>query len=297
MILELITEYDAISDAKRVTGVILPRRKPDTHKYNYGCDMVVGGCVGYTGAPMYAAEAASRAGAGLCMLGVPEKIYAIEAVKADSAMPFPLPCDEDGKLVSSALSALESRFPKTDALLIGPGMGQSVEIKKLVHSLIASFPKQIVLDADGINALSANIDTIGLSKRPMILTPHAGEFKRIGGDTTVSPVIAARKYAVKHGCILVLKGHRTVTAMPDGEVFLNTTGSPALSKGGSGDVLAGIILAFIGQGFSPRDAVPAAVYLHGLCGDICERKLHEYSVLPSDVIASLPEAFHQSLMR
>ena len=288
--MKLITEFDSKENVYLVKGVSLPPRDKNSHKYNYGCDLIVGGCVGYTGAPFYAAEAASRAGAGLVLMGVPRDIYEIEAVKAVSAMPFPLPCGNDGMLSVLAYSELEQKFDKADACLIGPGMGKSSGTEALTLNLIKNFEKQLILDADGINVIAGHIDVIGYSKRPMILTPHTGEFKRLGGSTAETPVSSARSFAKEHRCIIVLKGHRTVTAFPDGEVFVNTTGGPGLAKGGSGDVLAGIILALVGQGFSLKAAVPGAVYIHGLAGDICERELGEYSVLSNDVIDAIPKA-------
>ena len=291
--MKLITEYDHDSGAKRVLGVRIPPRKKDSHKYDYGCDLIIGGCTDYTGAPAYAAEAASRAGAGLVFLGVPERIFDIEAAKSVSAIPFPLCCDSSGKLSAAAFYEISRRFDKSDVCLAGPGMGLGAGPKALIHKLVSSFDKQLILDADGINVLEGHIDVLGLSKLPVILTPHAGEFVRIGGDSSAPPCDAAKVFAEKNNCILVLKGHRTVTAFPDGEVFINTTGGPGLSKGGSGDVLAGIIAALCGQGFELKAAVPAAVYIHGLAGDICEKELGEYSVIPSDVIGAIPKAILQ----
>ncbi len=291
--MKLITEYDHDSGAKRVLGVRVPPRKKDSHKYDYGCDLIIGGCTDYTGAPAYAAEAASRAGAGLVFLGVPERIFDIEAAKAVSAIPFPLCCDSSGMLSAAAFFEISRRFDKSDVCLAGPGMGRSPGVSALIHKIVSGFDKQLILDADGINVLEGHVDILGLSKRPIILTPHAGEFRRIGGDTSAPPYEAAKAFAVSNNCILVLKGHRSVTAFPDGEVFINTTGGPGLSKGGSGDVLAGIIAALCGQGFDLKAAVPAAVYIHGLAGDICERELGEYSVIPSDIIGAIPKAILQ----
>ena len=291
--MKLITTPEGRGGVYTVCGVSLPERDKNSHKYNYGCDLIVGGCIGYTGAPMYSAEAASRSGAGLVLMGVPEKIYQIEAAKADSAMPFPLPDDGEGKLSVTAYSKIQERFEKISACLIGPGMGKSSGTEALTLNIIRNYDGQIILDADGINVIAGHIDVLGYSKRPMILTPHMGEFARLGGDTDSEPLDAARRFASEHRCILVLKGHRTVTAFPDGDAFINTTGGPGLAKGGSGDVLSGIILSFVGQGFPLKAAVPGAVYVHGLAGDLCESELGEYSVLPGDVIGALPRALLQ----
>lgn len=275
---------------KYVTGVRLPKRPKNSHKYDYGCDMVVGGSVGYTGAPYYSAEAASRVGAGLVFLGVPEAIYEIEAIKSRSSIPFPLSCTKSGALSEGAFEEIKARFAKTDAILIGPGMGRSDGITRLTANILRSFKGQIIIDADGINAVSENIDILGISEKPVIITPHMGEFSRLGGDVHASTAQAAHDFSVKHRCITVLKGPDTVTAFPDGDLFINASGSPALSKGGSGDVLAGMILGLAGQGFDLKAAVPGAVYLHGRAGDICDELYTEYGVISEDIIEAIPRA-------
>lgn len=275
---------------KYVTGASVPKRPKNSHKYNYGCDMIIGGSVGYTGAPYYSAEAASRVGAGLVFLGVPEAIYEIEAIKSRSSIPFPLSCTKSGAMSEGAFDEIAARFPKTDAILIGPGMGRSCGITRLVSNILRSFKGQIIIDADGINAVSENIDILGISERPVIITPHMGEFSRLGGDTRAPMAQAAHEFSAKHRCITVLKGPETVTAFPDGDLFINTSGSPALSKGGSGDVLAGMILGLTGQGFDLKAAVPGAVYFHGRAGDICGELYTEYGVISEDIIEAIPKA-------
>jgi len=277
--------------------VTLPRRRPDTHKGDYGRCLIVGGSVGYTGAPALSARAASRMGAGLVYLGVPEKIYDIMATKLDEEMPFPLPCDKNGLLAANAAGTLMRRAEECDVLLLGPGLGRSPDVTELVSSAIRIAKKPIVLDADGINAISGHEDLLDKSASTLILTPHPGEFARIGGDLSSGDRLrAAREFALKYRCVLVLKGHRTITALPDGSAFINTTGGPAMAKGGSGDVLAGMIAALIGQKFPVKDAVVAAVYIHGLCGDMCAAELGEYSVTASDVIAMLPRAMKRLML-
>ena len=271
--------------------IIIPRRRPDSHKGDYGRCLIIAGSVGYTGAPALSARAATRTGAGLVFLGVPKSIYNIMAVKLDEEMPFPLPDDENGRLSISTADELMRRAVECDACLIGPGLGRSPELTELVTFLIGSLKTQIVLDADGINAIAGNADILGKAACPVILTPHHGEFKRIGGDLSNGDRLdVARAFAMAHRCVLVLKGHRTITAMPDGKAYVNTTGGPAMAKGGSGDVLAGMITALVGQKFPIKEAVSAAVYLHGLAGDICAAEYGEYSVTAGDIIAMLPKA-------
>jgi len=283
----------AMSDTFAVMqeDIYLPRRRPDSHKGNYGRCLVVSGSVGYTGAPALAARAASRMGAGLVFVGVPDSVYDIMATKLDEEMPFPLPSDGSGKIAANAGGELLRRAEECDVCLIGPGLGRSPDISELVTSMLRIVQKPIVLDADGINAIADNIDVLGAACGPLVLTPHPGEFARLGGDLSSGDRLGvARDFARSRGCILVLKGHNTITAFPDGMAFINTTGGPAMAKGGSGDVLAGMIAALIGQGVPARDAVVAAVYIHGFAGDLCAAELGEYSVAAGDIVAMLPRA-------
>lgn len=270
----------------------LPRRKADGHKGTFGKVLVIGGAVGYTGAPYLTAEAAVHSGCGLVFLGVPETIWPVEAMKCTSSMPFPLP-DDQGLLASRALGAIEEKLAGCDVLALGPGLGRSEAITELVCTLLEKTEKPVVLDADGINALAGHIDILNQRKgRVTILTPHDGEFARIGGDLSHGDRLsAARTFAAEHGCFLVLKGHRTLIATPYGNVLVNTTGNSGLAKGGSGDVLTGIIASLLAQGAAPIQASGLGVWLHGRCGDIAAQRFTPYAMTPQDVISALPEAF------
>ncbi len=268
----------------------LPKRRPDTHKGDYGRDFILAGSIGYTGAPIMASEAALRMGAGLVYLGVPDSIYSIAAIRCTEAMPLPVPCDEDGIVSWNAREMVAEMLGKCDACLAGPGMGKTYQTRYLLEMMIRNESCRVILDADGINGISENIDILKDAVKPVILTPHPGEFAKIGGDTENGRVHAARKFASEYNCILVLKGHRTVTALPDGRVYVNTTGGPAMAKGGSGDVLAGMVTALVGQGLPAEKAAVTAVYIHGLAGDICADELGEYSVNATDIIAAIPKA-------
>ena len=271
--------------------IYLPRRRPDSHKGDYGRCLIVSGCVGYTGAPAMCARAASKMGAGLVFLGVPEPIYNIMAVKLDEEMPLPLPFDSEGRLADEACDELLRRSTECDAFLIGPGLGRSPGITNLVMFMLQHAKTPIILDADGLNAIAENVDILEKATYPPILTPHMGEFIRLGGDLSKGDRLsAASDFARTHKCILVLKGHRTITALPDGTAYINTTGNPAMAKGGSGDVLAGMIAALIGQKYPAGEAAKTAVYLHGLAGDMCAREYGEYSVTAGDITAMLPKA-------
>lgn len=271
--------------------VALPPRRPDSHKGDFGRCLIIAGSVGYTGAPALSARAATRMGAGLVHLGVPEQIYDILAVKLDEEMPFPLPGDEQGRLAANAAAEILHRADNCDVCLIGPGIGRSPDVTELVLSTIRLTKAPVVIDADGLFAVASNIDILKQATCPLILTPHPGEFARLGGDLMSGDRLSsAVAFARGFNCVLVLKGHRTITALPDGSAYINTTGGPAMAKGGSGDVLAGMIASLIGQKFDVRDAVLTSVYSHGLAGDMCAAELGEYSVTAGDIIDMLPKA-------
>ena len=274
----------------------LPERKADGHKGDFGKLLIVGGAEGYTGAPYLTASAAARSGCGLVYLGVPEGIWAVEAAKCVSAMPFPLP-EKQGVLSYKALQKIEEKLSGCDVLALGPGLGRGEQAARLVCDLLLRTEKPVVLDADGINALAGHIDILDRRRdRVTILTPHDGEFARIGGDLSgAGRAQAARDFAAAHGCVLVLKGHRTVTVVPAGNVLVNTTGNSGLAKGGSGDVLTGIIASLLAQGATAAQAAAAGVWLHGRAGDLAAERLTAYAMTPEDVIRAMPEAFFEIL--
>lgn len=270
----------------------LPRRKQDGHKGDFGKVLIVGGAVGYTGAPYLCASAAVHSGCGLVSLGVPESIWAVEAGKCVSAMPFPL-AEEKGRLCEAALEEILTRLESCDVLALGPGLGRSEGISQLVSALLARTEKPVVLDADGINALEGHIDVLEARRgRVTILTPHDGEFARIGGDLSGGDRLgAARDFAQRYGCTLVLKGYRTITATPAGTALVNTTGNSGLAKGGSGDVLTGLIASFLAQGTTAVQAAALGVWVHGRSADLAAERLTPWSMTPEDVIWDLPLVF------
>ena len=273
---------------RALVSELLPHRDRRAHKGDFGKVHIFGGSVGFTGAPVLAALGALRTGAGLVYLSVPESIYQIEAGRCLEAMPSPLPEDERG--VEAAKRALAGK----DAVLIGPGLGKSPWAEQLVFTLLEAAQCPVVLDADGLNAVSAHIDRLDGRDRPTVLTPHEGEFARLGGDLTQGREAAARHFAQAHRCILVLKGHETLTALPDGTLFVNTTGNPGMATGGSGDVLAGMLLSLLGQGLAPADAALASVWLHGRAGDLAAADKGEYGMLPSDLVEQIPYAIKET---
>ncbi|MCD7802292.1 MAG: NAD(P)H-hydrate dehydratase [Clostridiales bacterium] len=272
----------------------LPERPEDGHKGTFGKVLIAGGSVGYTDAPVLAARSAVRGGTGLVFLGVPRSVWPVAAVKCDEAMPFPLPEDENGRLAGLALEPLAERLSGCDAGLIGPGLGQSEELDGLVTGLLTRANCPMVADADGLNALARHMDILSRVSVPLILTPHDGEFRRLSGHWPgADRVQEAADFAQAHQCILVLKGHRTVIAGPEGQVFQNTTGNQGMAKGGSGDVLAGLILSLLGQGMEPVRAAAAAVWVHGRAGDRAAEAKGFRGMTPSDLVEMLPEVWRE----
>ena len=265
---------------------LLPDRSPDAHKGDFGRILLLCGSWGYTGSAYLAAMGALRAGAGLVFLGVPESIYAIEAVKLNEAIVFPLP-DADGALSPDAAAQIEEKLARMDAVLIGPGLGQSSGALAALETVLREAKCPVVVDADGINLLGKHKALLRGRQYPTILTPHEMEFARLGGDTSSDRAEAAINLARTLGCVLVRKGRGTL--ITDGTVsYRNLTGNPGMAVGGSGDVLAGIITAFLGQGLGPMEAAACGCWFHGAAGDLCARELGQYGMLPTDMLAVLP---------
>ncbi len=264
---------------------ILPDRARETHKGDFGKILLLCGSRGYTGAAALAAMGALRTGAGLVYLGVPECIYAIEAAKLTEAIVFPLP-DQDGKLSTGAVPEIRKLLPKMDAVVLGCGLGQSDETFDVTRFVLENAACPVVLDADGINLMSEHKDILRRRTGVTILTPHAGEFTRLGGNVTLGRKAAAEAMARDLGCILVLKGAGTV--ITDGtSTYINPTGNPGMAVGGSGDVLSGIIGSFLGQGIDALQAAACGVWVHGAAGDLCATEMGQYGMLPSDMVNAL----------
>lgn len=265
---------------------LLPDRNPWGHKGNFGKLLLLCGSRGYTGAAFFAAMGALRSGAGLVFLGVPESIYGIEAVKLNEPVIFPLP-DAGGRLSADAVPEILTRLPQMDAVLVGPGLGQSEGTLAVVRVVLEKAECPVVVDADGINVLSAHRDLLRGRKLPTILTPHDGEFARLGGVMGEDRMAAAAALAEELGCVVLLKGHETcITDGTDG--YLNPTGNPGMAVGGSGDVLAGVITALLGAGLPPLEAAACGAWLHGAAGDRCAAELGQYGMLPTDMLSALP---------
>ncbi len=269
----------------------LPEREPDGYKGKFGKVFILAGSVGYTGAPVLAAGAAAASGVGLVTLGVPEDIYPLITPHCTEVMPLPLP-EEAGGLGGDAAETILARCAGCSAVLIGPGLGRAPDTAETVRRLLRELPGPVVLDADGINALEGHMDILRERKgRVTVLTPHDGEFARMGGTLDGGRLAAAQGFAAEYGCVLVLKGHATVTAGPDGRAYVNGTGNDGMAKGGSGDVLSGLVLSMLGQGMEPLEAAACAVWLHGRSGDLCRKAYTARGMLPSHMIAKLGEVF------
>ena len=270
---------------------LMPRRDPAGHKGTFGKAYLLGGSVGYTGAPVLCAAAAERSGCGLVFLGVPESVWPAAAVKCWGAMPHPLP-ERDGRLSPAAEEEIRRRAAGCDAVAIGCGMGRGEESDLLLRRLL-TVEKPLVLDADGINALEGHIDTLSRRTCATVLTPHDGELARIGGDMTAPREASAAAFAAAHGVYLVRKGHRTLVAAPDGRLAVNTTGNDGMAKGGSGDILTGLLTGLLTQGMEPFAACCAAVWLHGRAGDLAAEEKGRRGMTPLDIIEMLPYALKE----
>ncbi len=265
---------------------LLPNRRLNTYKGDYGRLLLLCGSVGCTGAAALAAMGALRAGAGLVYLGVPECIYAIEATKLMEPLVIPL-TDKDGMLSAAAIEKIAKLTPRMDAILIGPGLGCSDETQKVVQWVLENFDGPVVLDADGINVMQEHKDILRGRTSPTIITPHEGEFSGLGGNMTKGRMKGAVEMACDLGVTIVFKGNKSI--ITDGTVvYVNHTGNPGMAVGGSGDVLAGIITGLLGQGIKPLEAAAAGAWLHGASGDLCAREMGQYGMLPTDMLNVLP---------
>ena len=265
---------------------LLPKRDENAHKGNFGRILLLCGSRGYTGAAYFAAMGALRTGAGLVYLGVPESIYAIEAVKLNEPVVFPLP-EQGGRLSEAAVPEILEKIPRMDAVLIGPGLGLGQGSFAVLKAVLTHAACPVVVDADGITLLVPHMDILRGREAPTILTPHDGEFTRLFGPVAEDRMASARAAALESRGIMLLKGHRT--CVTDGiREYRNTTGNPGMAVGGSGDVLAGVLVSLLGQGLEPLAAAACAAWLHGKAGDLCAGELGEYGMLPTDLLDFLP---------
>jgi NAD(P)H-hydrate epimerase len=278
---------------EQLVQTCLPVRPRDGHKGTFGHALILGGSRHFVGAPIFAAKAALSSGAGLVTLAVPESIYPMAASQNPESLFLPL-SDHDGHLSAKAIDDLLPRLDQFDSAAIGPGMGRFPEGEKWIETFMTHLTNQsLVIDADALYLLRDNLDIVRQYSGNVILTPHPGEMARLI-NKTVKEIEAdrlniARSFAKKYNVYLLLKGHRSIIANPDGDLFINPHGHDALGKGGSGDVLTGIIAAFLAQGASPINALVSASYFHARAGEEKSKSLSHYGVLPFDLIDGVRE--------
>jgi len=292
-----------LSDVKPVVRLIrrgdvkvcMPGRASTVHKYSAGKVFVLGGSRGYTGAPVLAAASALRVGAGAVVLGVPESIYSIVAKRVTEVVVEPLPSTSQGSVSGASLDAILRRMSWADTVLLGPGLSQEKETASLVRTLVSRSSGNVLLDADALTSFAGEeMNILRKTRATCVVTPHVGEFSRITGveakEIEANRIQHARAAAKKLGIVVVLKGAPTVTAAPDGSVFVNSSGNPGMATVGTGDVLAGIIAGLWAQGTDAVRAGYGGVFLHGLSGDRAAGKFGERSLVASDLITFLSDA-------
>lgn len=276
-------------------------RELEAHKGIFGHVLVLGGSVGKTGAAAMAAKAGLRTGAGLVTVATAKGALPIIASLSMEIMTEPLPQTDAGTISLRALKdgILDTLMEGKTVLAVGPGLGRHPETVEFVREAVNRYDVPVVIDADGLNAFAGSMDKLEADDRIRVMTPHPGEMGRLArrktSDIVDHRLEVARDFAQEHGVQLVLKGFRTLTASPDGQVWVNPTGNPGMATGGSGDVLTGITAALLAQypDRSPTEVTAAAVYLHGLAGDMAARELGEASMIAGDILEALPKAYQE----
>jgi NAD(P)H-hydrate epimerase len=282
---------------ERVTTLpTLPKRAADSHKGTYGTVLALAGGRGMAGAAGLVGASALRSGAGLVRVATSAEVQPTVASFEPCYMTFPLACDDQGLIrFDPNRKTLEKLLERADVLALGPGIGQSFELRELVHWVIESVKLPTILDADSLNLLAGQTHYLANLTRPVILTPHPGEFARLTGRSIAEIQSDRERHAIALASadhlIVLLKGARTVVT--DGtRLYVNTTGNPGMATGGAGDVLTGVIAALLGQKLPAFEAVQLGVYVHGLAGDIARDQNGEIGMTAGDIVDSLPDAFY-----
>lgn len=271
---------------QEIVRSFLCKRDPESHKGNYGHALLMAGSKGKMGACLLATEGCLRTGVGLLTVHIPQCGYEIVQSSIPEAMVSIDPAEE-------FISICPSEINKYKSIGIGPGIGTSSETKSALVDLLKTYLRPVVIDADAINILAEDHTLWSSIPQNSILTPHPGEFKRLVGawENKEDQLERLKDTSRRMNAIIVLKGHQTLICTPEGKVYENTTGNPGMAKGGSGDVLTGMITSFLSQGYNSEESAILAVYIHGLAGDLAAQKLTEYAMLPSDLIKEIPSAF------
>ena len=271
-----------------------PPREPDSHKGRFGHLLIVAGSLGKTGAAALAGRAALRAGVGLCTIAVPRSQQPVVAASAPEYMTAALPETAGGSLSREARERVLELASGMDAIALGPGLSLDPESQDLARTLVHEVPKPMVVDADALSALAGHLDLLPRAAGPRALTPHPGEMARMLGRS-IDAVQADRLEITRGFCrerrvALALKGAGTVVGGADGQVAVNPTGNPGMAKGGSGDVLTGVVGALLARGLDPALALQTGCYVHGLAGDLAARELGETAMIAGDIVEHLPAA-------
>ena len=276
---------------------LLPPRALQTHKGEVGHVLVIAGSAGLSGAAALSSQAALRAGAGLVTLAIPKSLQDVMASKLTEVMTAPLPETKARSISLAALPVLLSLIERVDVVAIGPGLSQQPHTKQLVRQLLPKITKPCVVDADGLNAIAEEPHLLQRLRLPVILTPHPGEMGRLIAQSAEhvqrDRERIAKEFAMRARAVVALKGHRTVVANVDGEVYVNDTGNPGMASGGMGDVLTGVIAGLLAQHLSCFDAARLGVYLHGLAADLAAQAQGTIGLIASDVLATIPGAIQQ----
>ncbi|MBI5057733.1 MAG: NAD(P)H-hydrate dehydratase [Nitrospirae bacterium] len=310
----LVSEKIRVNLPQREDAIsLLPERPGYSHKGTYGHVLLLAGSKGKTGAALMAAKACLRTGAGLVTIGIPDTLVNAFQSRVTEEMLLPLADKGNGTLsYKSSDAVLEFLKKRANVLAIGPGLSADDEISRLVAMLIAGSRVPIVIDADGLNALTGRTGVLKKAKSPVILTPHSGEMARLLQKSEVRSqkseenirasiekdrINTALLFSKQTKIYLILKGAPTIIAAPDGNAFINPTGNPGMATAGTGDVLTGMISAFLAQRLTPQSASILGVYIHGLLGDIVAAEKGEHSLIASDIISAVPKVFRSILNR
>jgi NAD(P)H-hydrate epimerase len=281
--------------ARDIVPLLAPR-PVDSNKGKYGHVLVIGGSEGKAGAAAMAGMSVLRSGAGLSTVATPKSVLATVAGFHPELMTEPLAETAAGAISESALTRLRELAKEKTVLAIGPGLSRDAEAAATTRALVAKCKTPMVVDADGLNAFEGHVEELSGKGRSVVITPHPGEMARLAGCTTADVQAdrlgVARKFAREHDLIVVLKGYRTLIVQADGEAWVNTTGNPGMSTGGTGDILTGMVAGMMAQQLeNVLLAVLGAVHLHGLAGDVMRESVGEHSLVATDLLRGLPEAF------
>jgi len=287
-----------ITDSALVASM-MPRRFKNSNKGDYGRVLIITGSEGMTGSGCLAATAALRTGAGLVYVGVPAGLVSIYDAQVMESVTIPLEDERTGRLSKRCLSRIEAEIKRMDVLAVGPGLGTGDDIFDIVARMVEMADVPLVVDADGLNVLSRDVSVLKNLKTQMVITPHPGEMARLCGisigEVQDNRIDVAREFAEKWKVVTVLKGARTIIALPDGTIYINPTGNAGMATAGSGDVLTGIIASLIGQGVTPWHAAVAGTYLHGMAGDNAAQVRGEHGMIAGDIVNELPYAIKSLL--